>query len=231
VSEPFGPVLPRAFFARDAVRVARALLGKTLVRRTPAGLVAGRIVETEAYRGPDDRAAHSAGGRRTPRNEVMWGPPGFAYVYFVYGMHWCLNAVCAPPGKPEAVLLRAVEPLLGLDLMRARRLAGRPAARGRKAAAKHANALASRAAAALLADEALARGPANLCRAFAVDRALNGAAFVESAALSLHDAPPVAARRIAATPRVGVDYAGEDALLPWRFCVVGSPAVSAPRPA
>lgn len=207
----FGPVLPRAFYARDAVRVARALLGKTLVRRTGDGVVAGRIVETEAYRGPFDRAAHSAGGRRTSRNEVMWGPPGFAYVYFVYGMHWCLNAVCAAEGAPEAVLLRAVEPLVGLDLLRARRLAGRKGA-------------------APLADAALARGPANLCRAFGVDRAQNGADLVAGDALSIHDAPPIPARRIVATPRVGVDYAGDDALLPWRFCVADSPAVSAPRP-
>src|SRR5688572_18570601 len=113
--------LPRSFYERDAVRLARALLGRTLVHATEDGVVAARIVETEAYRGPTDRAAHTFGGRRTPRNEVMWGPAGHAYVYFVYGMHFCLNAVAAGEGIPEAVLLRAAEPIEGHALARARR--------------------------------------------------------------------------------------------------------------
>jgi DNA-3-methyladenine glycosylase len=99
------------------LNVARDVIGKVLVRVTPAGMLAGRVVEAEAYRGPEDRAAHSFGGRRTERTEAMFGPPGFAYVFFVYGMHWHLNLVTTREGAPHAVLLRAVEPLLGAEQM------------------------------------------------------------------------------------------------------------------
>ena len=200
-----GPVtvLPREFYERDAVRLARALLGKLLVHETADGTAAGRIVEVEAYRGPTDRAAHTAGGRRTPRNEVMWGPAGHAYVYFVYGMHWCANVVAAGPGRPEAVLLRAAEPVEGATLMRARRGAA-------------------------VVDARLAQGPANLCRAFGIDRAQNGADLV-TGPLRLLDAPPVPAREVVRSPRIGVDYAGPDAARPWRLYVAGSPSVSGRR--
>ena len=170
--------------------------------RSPEGEAAGRIVEVEAYRGPGDRAAHSYGGRRTPRNEVMWGPEGFLYVYFVYGMHWCMNVVGGRDGVPEAVLLRGMEPVEGIDLMRARR--GRP-----------------------MADHQLLRGPANLCRALGVDGTLNGASL-RGPEIEIRDAPEVAASRIARTPRIGVDYAGDDAELPYRLYVKGSKAVSGP---
>lgn len=207
------PPLPRAFYARDAVRVARSLLGKILVRVAPEGVVAGRIVEVEAYRGPADRAAHSAGGRRTARNEVMWGPPGYAYVYFVYGMHWCANVVCAAAGRPEAVLFRAVEPLEGPEVMRARRAAGRGIVRSAK-------------------DALLASGPANLCRAFGIDGSLGGADLADPRSpLRIVDGAAVRGAARVASPRVGVAYAGADAALPWRFSVAGSPSVSAPRPA
>jgi len=107
--------LPRRFYARDAVVVARALLGMHLAFRRPAGLAVGRIVETEAYQGPDDLAAHSAGGRRTARTEIMYGLAGHAYVYFIYGVWNCLNVVTATAGTPHAVLLRALEPVSGFD--------------------------------------------------------------------------------------------------------------------
>jgi len=107
---PAGPVLGPEFFDRDTVAVARDLLGKVLVREVQGRRLWGRLVEVEAYLGPDDLAAHSSGGRRSPRNEVMYGPPGHAYVYFTYGMHHCLNFVTQPEGIPQAVLVRALEP-------------------------------------------------------------------------------------------------------------------------
>jgi DNA-3-methyladenine glycosylase len=107
--------LPRSFYARDSVAVAQELLGMHLVIRRPAGLKVGRIVETEAYQGPEDLAAHSAGGRRTARTEIMYGTAGFAYVYLIYGIWHCLNVVTATRGVPHAVLLRALEPVAGID--------------------------------------------------------------------------------------------------------------------
>jgi DNA-3-methyladenine glycosylase len=104
------------FFNRDPRRVARALLGKLLIRKTPAGILAGRIVETEAYLGKDDAAAHSAAGH-TRRNSVVFGPPGYAYVYFIYGAHYCLNVSCLPEGNAGCVLFRALEPIAGIDQM------------------------------------------------------------------------------------------------------------------
>ena len=196
--------LPRRLYLQPTLRVARALLGKTLVHDGPEGRTAGRIVEVEAYRGPADRAAHSSGGRRTPRNEVMYGPPGYAYVYFIYGMYFCMNVVCQPAGVPEAVLLRALEPLEGVELMRRQReLAEGPEWR-------------------------LCRGPGALCRALGIGRAENGADLVRGP-LRIVDAPPVPAARVARTARIGVAYAGADAARPWRFLVRGSPAVSGPR--
>jgi DNA-3-methyladenine glycosylase len=184
--------------------VARRLLGMVLVHETADGVTAGRIVETEAYRGPADRAAHSRGGHRSARNEVMYGPPGHAYVYFVYGMHHCVNVVTRPTDVPEAVLIRALEPVAGTALMRARRgITDGPEWR-------------------------LCRGPGALCQALGIDRDRNGADLTRGA-LTIRSAPAVSARLVARTPRIGVDYAGDDAAHPWRFVVATSPAVSGPR--
>ena len=109
--------LPRDFYARPVLTVARDVIGKLLVHETRQGVLVGRIVEAEAYRGPEDRAAHSYGGRRTERTEVMFGPPGYAYVFFVYGMHWHVNLVTTRAEAPHAVLIRGVEPLEGVELM------------------------------------------------------------------------------------------------------------------
>ena len=196
--------LARSFYMEPTLRVARALLGKILVHGSPDGRTAGRIVEVEAYRGPRDRAAHSAGGRRTPRNEVMYGPPGHAYVYCIYGMHHCVNVVTQRPNVPEAVLIRALEPLEGLDLMRARRGIGNGP------------------------DWRLCRGPGSLCQALGVARIQNGGDLV-TGPLRLLDAPALPAALVARTPRIGVAYAGLHARRPWRLLVRGSRAVSGPR--
>lgn len=180
--------LPRAFFARPVLRVARDCIGKHLVYDSPDGLCVGRIVEAEAYRGPEDRAAHSFGGRRTARTEVMFGPPGHAYVFFVYGMHFHLNLVTTALDMPHAVLLRAVEPIVGGDLMAERR--GMAASR-----------------------RELTNGPGKLCQAFAIERGHNGVDLTK-APLFLSDGPRC---KVARATRVGIDYAGAWAARPWRF--------------
>ena len=192
--------LPRAFYARPVLSVARDCIGRYLILDGSEGRLIGRIVETEAYRGPEDRAAHSFGGRRTARTEVMFGPPGHAYVFFVYGMHWHLNLVTTAVGKPHAVLIRAVEPVLGLELMAARR--GLPST-----------------------SRELTNGPGKLCRAFGIDRGAYGADLTR-APLFLSDGPRGA---VARSPRIGVAYAGAWAERPWRFYDPGSRHVSRPR--
>lgn len=199
------PPLPLAFYLRPTLRVARALLGAVLVREAPEGRSTGRIVEVEAYLGLRDRAAHTYGGRRTTRNESMWGEGGRVYVYFTYGMHHCVNVVTREAGRPEAVLLRALAPIEGVDLMRARRGLGTEVPSSR-----------------------VARGPGNLCRAMAIDRALDGV-DLRGSVLRIERGAPPAAREIACGPRIGVAYAGVDAERPWRFWIRGEPAVSRGR--
>ena len=191
--------LPRDFYAQDAVVVARALLGQRLVRILNGERLAGRIVETEAYRGEADAASHAARGR-TPRNAVMYGPPGHAYVYFIYGMHFCLNAVTGPEGVASAVLLRALEPLEGIATMHRLR-PGRP-------------------------DRELTNGPARLCQALAIDRRLNGADLVTGAELFIEADLAIPDDRVVVGPRVGVrgDAAARSA--PWRFMLRDSPYLS-----
>jgi DNA-3-methyladenine glycosylase len=196
------PPLPRAFYERPTLRVARDLLGCILVHEADDDTTAGMIVEVEAYRGSKDLAAHSAGGRRTPRNEVMYGPAGHAYVYFTYGMHHCVNAVTRETGIAEAVLLRAIAPLAGRDRMRERRGLGSQAP-----------------------DSKIGRGPGNLCRALAIDRTLNGADLTGSA-LRIHPGRRIPDRDVLRSPRIGIDYAGAYVSKPWRFFVRDEPAVS-----
>jgi DNA-3-methyladenine glycosylase len=180
--------LPREFYARPVLIVARACIGKVLVHRTHEGIAAGRIVETEAYRGPDDLAAHSAGGRRTARTEVMFGQAGHAYLFALYGMHWAFNIVAGSEGEPHAVLIRAVEPIAGIELMSRRR----GIAPGRIE---------------------LTNGPGKLCQALALDRDAYGRDLC-GGDLYLLDG---ARGRIRRSPRINVDYAGAWAKRRWRF--------------
>jgi DNA-3-methyladenine glycosylase len=189
--------LPLAFYAQPTLKVARALIGKTLSRRTAEGVTAGIIVETEAYVSAIDPSAHGYRGK-TSRNAVMFGPPGHAYVYFTYGMHHCLNIVTEGEGVAAAVLLRALEPTAGIALMRSRR--------GER-----------------IADRDLARGPGRLCAALALTLADNGLDLCGDA-LWLEDTPDFPPDApIAATPRIGIAQAAD---WPWRFVLADSPWVS-----
>jgi DNA-3-methyladenine glycosylase len=194
-----GPVLGRDFYARDAVEAAPLLLGKLLCRRTEEGLAAGMIVETEAYRGPLDDAAHSFGGRPTERTRVMFGPPGHAYVFSIYGMHSCLNAVTGGEGQPQAVLIRALEPVEGLSLMAARRGVQDP--------------------------RQLCSGPGKLCQALGVTRAQNGLDLTGEE-LFLTEYRLFSPDAVCVSPRVNVDYAVEYRYRLWRFFLKDHPCVS-----
>lgn len=190
--------LGRTWFDRPAVALAPDLLGARLVHDSPDGIVGGRIVEVEAYRGPEDLAAHSARGV-TRRNAVMFGPPGHLYVYLIYGLHLCMNIVAGPGTKPEAVLVRALALDEGLELARARR--------GPK-----------------VADVRLAAGPGNVGQALGISLADNGSDLVEG---PVRIEPRTGSRpRVARGPRVGVSYAGAWAHRPLRFWIAGDPHVS-----
>ena len=197
--------LPLSFYRRPAEEVARDLLGRFLVRELEGERLVLRLVEVEAYLGGPDRASHAWDGRRTPRNASLYLPGGHAYVYFIYGMHWCLNAVTGEPDVGSAVLIRAGEPVEGEERMRENR--------GFEKRVKPGD---------------LAGGPGKLCRALAVDRSLDGA-FLDQGPLRITRGEPVEPAEIAAGPRVGVDYAGEAAAWPLRFAVRGNPHVSKPR--
>ena len=197
--------LSRAFFARTPRRVARELLGKVLVRQTPNSRLTARIVEVEAYLGKNDPASHSAPGE-TLRNAVLFGPPGHAYVYFIYGNHYCLNVSCEPEGRAGGVLFRAVEPLSGVEKMA---LARGIAVHGPRDLPR------------------LTSGPGRMAEAFGITRARDNGCDLTSAASGLwigEDGDR--ARRIRATPRIGITKAA-DLLL--RFAIAGNPFVSGPK--
>ncbi len=195
-------ILQRPFYERDTIVVAKDLLGKILVHESFQGITAGKIVETEAYRGPEDRAAHSYGNRKTPRNEVMFEEKGHAYVYFIYGMYFCLNITAGDVlGKPEAVLIRALEPVVGQDLMAKRR---------RTTPEKVAD---------------LTKGPGRLCMAMGISKTQNKTDLT-TLPLYLKDAPRLPEERIVEAPRVGVDYAGEWKNKFWRFYIKENSFVS-----
>ncbi|HUQ62626.1 MAG TPA: DNA-3-methyladenine glycosylase [Acidimicrobiales bacterium] len=190
------PTLSRSFYRRDPITVANDLLNKVLVR----GDRAARIVEVEAYCGADDPGSHAYRGQ-TARNATMFGPPGHLYVYFTYGMHHCANVVCGDLAEGVAVLLRGLDPISGLDEMRAARPAGRP-------------------------ERDLCRGPARLCQAFELDRSFDGADLVTGdRGITVVDdgTPPPDAPGVSG--RIGLSVAGD---LPWRFFVRGAKGLSRP---
>jgi DNA-3-methyladenine glycosylase len=202
------PVLPRAFFNRDPVTVGRELLGKLLVRRAGRHLLAGRVVEDEAYLGAEDPAAHAYSGR-TPRNAVLFGPPGRAYVYFIYGNHYCLNVACMPEGNPGGVLLRSMEPVFGLPAMaRARGLQLTDTPRTTQL-------------------RLIASGPGRMSQALGITRLRDNDKDLTAHASDLWFADDgYRPNRIAATPRVGITKAVDH---PLRFVIAGNPFVSATR--
>jgi DNA-3-methyladenine glycosylase len=192
--------LPAEALDRPLLEVARQLLGRLLVVECLQGLAAARLVEVEAYAGEHDPASHAYRGR-TPRNAVMFEEPGRLYVYFSYGMHWCMNVVCGPRGIARAVLLRAGEPVLGAELMARRRAGGRP--------------------------RDLTRGPARLTQALGLDGSSSGISLVDGGPVRLAVGWPVADADVRWTPRVGISRATDR---PWRVLDASSPWVSPFRP-
>lgn len=199
--------LDDVFYRRtDVLTVARELLGKVLVTTFDGHRTAGRITEVEAYRAPDDRACHAYGNRCTPRTEVMFREGGRAYIYLCYGIHHLFNVVTAPEGMAHAVLIRALEPLEGIDIMFARR---NIAARGPKAL------------------ERLTTGPGALAQALGLHSALSGQSLLAADSPVWVEDPgvPIREEDMTAGARIGVDYAGECAAWPWRFWLKNSPYV------
>lgn len=209
-----GELLPLSFYARSALETAPLLLGQTLVHETEEGEIRCRIVETESYGGIEDKGSHAYGGRRTGRTEIMFAEGGAAYIYLIYGMYHCLNVVTGPRDDPQAVLIRAVEPLTQQDeaLMRLHR-----GSRARRPAD-------------------LSGGPGKLCRALLIDKSLNGVLLHSSASplrLEAGAPPPAPASSpgeqqpaIIAAPRINIAYAAEYADMPWRFYYRDNPYVS-----
>ncbi|MGD0824919.1 MAG: DNA-3-methyladenine glycosylase [Terriglobales bacterium] len=203
-STPLKPV----FFNRDPRQVARALLGKLLIRKTPRGILAGRIVETEAYLGEGDAAAHSAAGK-TARNAVLFGPPGRAYVYFIYGNHYCLNVSCLPDGVPGGVLFRALEPVTGIAQM----------AKARQIEVEDATTLAK-----ISFLKKISSGPGRLSEALGVTRERDNGKNLASPRSDLRIVDDgYRVRRVTVTPRIGIVKSAEQ---PLRYLIDGSPFVS-----
>jgi DNA-3-methyladenine glycosylase len=188
--------LGREFFSSDGLTLARSLVGKLLVRPLEGGQAVCRVTETEAYMGPRDRASHAYGNRRSKRTGVFYMEGGLLYIYLIYGMYHCCNVVAAGVGQPQAVLLRAAEPLSGLDLMLRNRGPGP------------------------LRAEKLANGPGKLCRALDIDLGFYGYDLSTGGELWMADNGLEV--EVASSPRVNIDYAGEYRDLPWRFFIKGS---------
>lgn len=199
--------LQREFYNRDSVTVAKELLGKYLVHVVEGKKLIGKIVEVEAYMGPIDKAAHSYNNRRTDRVEVMYGEPGFAYVYIIYGMYNCMNIVVEQPGKPQAILIRALEPSEGFESMSKLRFN------------KSYEELSKR------EKLGLTSGPGKLCKALSIDRTQNGEDLCGNKLYLLEDSRDEPFQMITTT-RINIDYAEEAKDFPWRFYIKDNPYVS-----
>ena len=186
---------------KDVVKIAQELLGKILVTNWEGIVTSGRIVECEAYAGIIDKASHAAGGRRTPRNEIMFGEGGYAYVYLCYGIHHLFNVVTNSTDVPHAVLIRALDPLDGIEEMLLRTNKKK-------------------------LDHTLTRGPGNISKALGIFTRHSGSSLLGNRIFIEDDNGKYSKKEIGTSPRIGVDYAGTDALLPYRFFVKGNPFVS-----
>jgi DNA-3-methyladenine glycosylase len=194
--------LDASFYHRtNVVTIAKDLLGKLLVTSFNGALTTGRIVETEAYNGVADKASHSYGGRRTKRTEIMYAAGGIAYVYLCYGIHHLFNIVTNVQDTPHAILIRGIEPVAGIDIMLARMKKEK-------------------------ADYTIGRGPGNVSKALGIDTKHTSLSLFSDAIYIADDGVKMKPSQIIASPRIGVDYAAEDALLPYRFYVKGNPYVS-----
>jgi DNA-3-methyladenine glycosylase len=194
--------LNAGFYRRtDTIGIAKELLGKILVTNWPEGVTSGRIVETEAYLGAIDKASHAYGNRKTNRTQVMFQPGGIAYVYLCYGIHHLFNIVTGIDDTPHVVLIRALEPMEGLDLMRQRT-------------------------GSLQNEKRIAAGPGKLTKALGLTTRHSGLSLIDDEVFLLDDGLRVGKNQIIADPRIGVDYAGEDALLPYRFTILNNLSVS-----
>lgn len=199
-----GATLPEKFYYQSTERIARQLLNAILVHDTETGLMAGRIVECEMYQGPLDKAAHSYAGVPTGRTAVMYGPPGRAYVYLIYGMHYCLNIVTGGVGVPHAILIRAMEPLAGHEEMLMRRRTAKRA----------------------WPDYRVLSGPGNLTRALHITKENNGQVLTDPPLYLIAPSRPWAPYEVALGPRINIGYAEEARHFLWRFWIKDHPAVS-----
>lgn len=200
--------MAKSFFEQPTLKLAKSLLGKELRHATNTGITSGRIIEVEAYMGPEDRAAHSFGGRRTKRTEVMYGPPGRAYIFLIYGMHLCFNIVSGPINKPEAILVRAIEPTEGINLMSKRRYQ------------KSVSELTS------TKQIQLTNGPGKLTKALGITSECNGHDLTQAPLQIIDLENNVQDENIAMGPRINIDYAKEAIDYPWRFWIKDHPYVS-----
>lgn len=200
MTEDAGKKIERGFYLRDTVDIARDLIGCLLFHKTPQGLAGGMIVETEAYCGPEDAAAHSYKNRKSARTAIQYGPGGYAYIFKIYGMYDCMNIVTREEGQPHVVLIRALEPVEGIQLMKKRRRVDQ--------------------------EKKLCSGPGKLCMALGIDKSCYGLDLCARRLYLEHGPGGIDQRQIGVSRRINIDYAGPAKEYPWRFFLKGSEHVS-----